>query len=120
MASVFGEHFQRREIECRSMASSFIAAAAIANIVLTAWAVRQTLKNQHSLNAFASKLRWAMVFFGASWFFLALHFLDTGLFGVYVAFAGGLSAGFFLFFPDAAYYLGRSIASLQDNSPKSS
>ena len=90
-----------------------ILAAAIANIALTIWALRQTVKNQHHLDAFASKLRWTIVFLGTSEFFSALHFLGSGLPGIYVAFVGGLTAGFFLFFPDAAYYLGRSILRLK-------
>jgi hypothetical protein len=89
------------------------------NIVISVWAIHQTLKNQHSLNAFASKSRWTVVFLGATEFFLALRFLGTGLDGTYVAFAGGLTAGFFLFFPDAAHFLGKSILSLKTDSAKS-
>ena len=32
---------------------------------------------------------------------------------------GGLTAGFFLFFPDAAHFLGKSILSLKTDSAKS-
>ena len=71
------------------MTSMFITAAAVVNIVMSVWAIYQTLKNQHSLNAFASKLRWTVVFRGAAEFFLALRFLGTGLHGTYVAFAEG-------------------------------
>jgi hypothetical protein len=81
--------------------------AAIANVALTIWAVHRTLKNQHSLDAFARKLRWAIILMGTSEFFIALRFLGTGLYGTYAAFAGGLTAGIFLFFPDASYYLGK-------------
>jgi hypothetical protein len=89
-------------------------AISIANIVLTIWAVHRTLKNQHSLNAFASKLRWAIVFLGGSEFFVALRFLGTGLLGMYIAFVGGITAGLFLFFADAAYYLGKWILSMKN------
>jgi len=71
------------------MTSIFIAADAVVNIVISVCAIHQTLKNQHSLNAFASKSRWTVVFLGATEFFLALRFLGTGLDGTYVAFAGG-------------------------------
>jgi hypothetical protein len=93
-------------------------AAAIANIALTIWALHQTLRNQHRLDAFASKLRWTIIFLGSSEFFIALHFLGTGLSGIYTAFVGGLIAGFFLFFPDVSYHLGKWIlrAGGQQNS----
>jgi hypothetical protein len=100
------------------MNTTVTLAAAIANIALTIWAVHRTLKNQHSLDAFASKLRWTIIFIGSSEFFIALRFLGTGLFGTYVAFVGGLIAGLFLFFPDAAYYLGKWILRLKSSATR--
>jgi hypothetical protein len=57
-------------------------------------------------------------FLGGSEFFLALRFLETGLFGTYVAFIGGLTAGIFLFFPDAAYFLGKWFLSLKSKTTR--
>jgi hypothetical protein len=81
----------------------------IANLVLTIWAIRRALRNQHHLNAFASGIRWAVIFAGVTGFFAAFHFLGTGLLGTYVAFFGGGVALFFLVFRDAAFYLGKSL-----------
>ena len=87
------------------MSSTLLGAAAIANVVISVRAVRQSLKNQHSLTAFASKLRWTAIFAGVAEFVLSLRFLGTGRLGTYVAFLAGLAAGFLLFFPDASYDL---------------
>ena len=95
------------------MIATMILAAAIANIALTIWAVHQALKNQHHLDVFASKLRWTIIFLGISEFFCALHFLGSGLTGMYAAFVGALTAGFFVLFPDAAYYLGKFLLRLK-------
>ena len=111
----FSESGSRMKIH---MTTTFLGAASIANMVVSVWAVHRTLKNRHSLTAFASKLRWTLVFVGVAEFFLSLRFLGTGLLGTYVAFVGGLAAGFFLFFPDASYYLGRWIlASKRTETP---
>jgi hypothetical protein len=80
------------------MSSTLLGAAAIANVVISVRAVRQSLKNQHSLTAFASKLRCTAIFAGVAEFFLSLRFLGTGRLGTYVAFLAGLAAGFLLFF----------------------
>ena len=69
------------------------------------------LKDQHRLNAFSPKLRWAIVLSGVAWFFLAHVVVGTGLFGMYAAYLGGIAAGVFLFFPDASFYLGKWISS---------
>ena len=87
--------------------SSTLLGAAIANVVISVRAVQQSLKNQHSLTAFASKLRWTAIFAGVAEFFLSLRFLGTGRLGRYVAFLAGLAAGFLLFFPDASYDLAK-------------
>jgi hypothetical protein len=86
--------------------------------VISVCAVRQSLKDQHSLIAFASKLRWTVIFALVAEFFLSLRFLGTGLLGTYVAFLAGLAAGFFLFLPDASYYLAKwTLASKRARMP---
>jgi hypothetical protein len=98
--------------------SALLLVASLVNIALTIWAVRRTLKSQHSLDAFTSKLRWALVFVGIAEFFLAFRFLGTGLLGMYIAFLGALIAGIFLFFPDASYYFGKWILGLTKRAGK--
>jgi hypothetical protein len=57
------------------MTTTITLAAAIANIALMLWAVHRTLKNQHGLDAFASKLRWMIISWGvvsSSWHYVFL------------------------------------------------
>jgi hypothetical protein len=77
-----------------------------------------TLKRQHNLNVFATKLRWTVVFVGTIEFFFALRFFGKGLFGMYFAYLGGLTAVIFVFFPDASYYLGKWMLGFKTNSAK--
>lgn len=100
------------------MRALLLAASLVVNIALTVWAVRRTMRNQHSLDAFTSKLRWAVAFVGIAVFFLAFRFLGTGLYGMYSAFFGALIAGLFLFFPDASYYFGKWILALTKRTAK--
>jgi hypothetical protein len=64
---LFGDDFHEPE-------RTFSAVAATVNIVISVWAIHQTLKNWHGLNAFASKLRWTVVFLGAAEFFSGISF----------------------------------------------
>jgi hypothetical protein len=72
-------------------------AISIANIVLTIWAVHRTLKNQHSLNAFASKLRWAIVFLGGSEFFCCAQISGNRTFRYVLPSLVGLPQDYFCF-----------------------
>ena len=60
------------------MSSALLGVAAIANVVISVRAVRQSLKNQHSLTAFASKLRWTAIFAGVAEFFSRFDFSALG------------------------------------------
>ena len=95
------------------MNASVTLAAAVANIILTVWAVHRTMKNQHKLDAFSSKLRWTVVFFGCAILFGALHFLGDGFWGLYVGMIGGMMGLVFLFLPNASFYLGKYLLSLK-------
>jgi hypothetical protein len=95
-----------------------LGAGFLCSVILYRFLVRSMepisiFEGEHGLNAFSAKLRWAIVLSGTAWFFLAHLFVGTGLFGMYAAYLGGIAAGVFLFFPDAAFYLGKLIASFR-------
>jgi hypothetical protein len=95
------------------LGAGFLCSVILYRILVRSMEPISILKDQHRLNPFSSKLRWAVVLLGTAWLFLAHLFVGTGLFGMYAAYLGGIAAGVFLFFPDATFYLGKWISSVR-------
>jgi hypothetical protein len=95
------------------MQTAFLVVVALANLIITIWAVRRAIKNQHQLDAFASRLRWAIGSLGVASFCVSL--LIPGKPGIYIAIFSWLVGCFFLFFRDAAFYLGRWLLTLKSD-----
>jgi hypothetical protein len=101
------------------LGTGFLCSVILYRIVVRSMERTSTSKHPHTLDAFSSKLRWAVVFLGTAEFLLAHLVVGTGLFGMYVTYLGGIAASIFLCLPDASYYLGKWMSSFKTSSAKS-